>query len=229
MSIEEARTEPGAERTTEIARRNPTDPTDPTDPTNPTVEILGAPRKVRVLAFEPDERRTGEWRARQFALNRFAPDRQTAMAPPMPTLPVIAAPRRQTSPREIRSALPIPFPPRRAETVSLPPSPNGRRVGVEIVTSKPFPSDRVRYFLTLAEQRQEVPERRMLWALKEATWKALGRNEPHPCTALELTFDDDGTLRGAILDGVRFAAGGYTVSPWPEHILAVVWIERGQS
>lgn len=61
MSIEEARAEPGAERTTEIARRNPTDP---------TVEILGAPRKVRVLAFEPDERRTGEWRARQFALNR---------------------------------------------------------------------------------------------------------------------------------------------------------------
>lgn len=187
-------------------------------------DSAGSPREVRVLAFEPDTR-PGEWRARQMALRRSA---AALTSPPTQSLPPISPPRPRKTVRGVSPAagsLPIRLPNGGAGSGDVVPPVQGRKVGVEIAPVEPMAADRARYFLTLAEQKLQVPERNTIWTIKEAAWKALECEGPTPFTAMELRFDDYGSLREVSLEGRLFPAGALVLSPWPEYILAVVWID----
>lgn len=187
-------------------------------------EPAKAPREVKVLAFQPDAR-PGEWQARQLALRRVS---TAPTSPPAQTLPLVTTPRpprggRRGDPRS--SPLPVRLPVNVSSTVEGPSSGRSRKVGVEIAPVEPMPAERARYFLTLAEQQLQVPERNTIWTIKEAAWKALECDGPTPFTAMELRFDDYGSLREVSLEGRLFPAGALVLSPWPAYMLAVVWID----
>ncbi len=187
-------------------------------------ESTKAAREVKVLAFEPNAR-PGEWQARQLALRRIS---AASPNPPTHTLPLVTAPRpRRGGLRgDARIApLPVRLPVDAENTVEGPSPGRGRKVGVEIAPVESMPVERARYFLTLAEQRLQVPERNTIWTIKEAAWKALECDGPTPFTAMELRFDDYGSLREVSLEGKLFPAGALVLSPWPAYILAVVWID----
>lgn len=183
--------------------------------------FLTIPKRTQIAAFEPDYRRGNEWRARQLALNRIRRD-QIGPATALP--PLVRGTLRGLGSGEVHTPAQLPLPYPKALAASVPEG--NLRTGVEIAPFEPFPADRARYFLTLVEQRRALPDRHTLWTVKKAVWKALGgRGESVPFTSLELDFDDAGMLRGGVLAGSYFTAGGVVMNPWPGYILAMAWIE----
>lgn len=76
------------------------------------------------------------------------------------------------------------------------------RVGVDLAHSGEIEREHHRYFLAPSEHA--VADRvgaALVWALKEAAWKALSLSDATPFMALELTIDDTLDLRGLRLDG----------------------------
>ena len=86
------------------------------------------------------------------------------------------------------------------------------RVGVDLARLGEIDRDHHRYFLTPAElMLVDRIDATVLWALKEAAWKALALSPERTFTSLELVFDETDEVRGIRLDG-RFIAA--TARSW---------------
>jgi len=100
------------------------------------------------------------------------------------------------------------------------------RVGIDLERAGAIHPAYARYFLTRAE-RSLV--RRFgittLWALTEAAWKALGLANATVFSAVELLADRRGEITALTLHGERRCVRVLVTRPWPEFILAVVWVE----
>lgn len=102
----------------------------------------------------------------------------------------------------------------------------GMRVGVDLERTGSVPRARERYFLTRRERRSRGrPEAAVLWALKEAAWKAFRCEATLPFTELELELTDHGDVRAVRVRGARYAARSEVRRVWGEYVLAVVWAE----
>ncbi|MDQ3950600.1 MAG: 4'-phosphopantetheinyl transferase superfamily protein, partial [Gemmatimonadota bacterium] len=104
----------------------------------------------------------------------------------------------------------------------------GSRVGVDLEKLDAVPPEHMRYFLTTRERRQtNLYPSAVLWAMKEAAWKALALGDDVPLAALELDLDARGTLRGVWLRGEWRSATATLMSPWPGYLMAAVWVSEG--
>jgi phosphopantetheinyl transferase (holo-ACP synthase) len=85
------------------------------------------------------------------------------------------------------------------------------RVGVDLARLGEIDREHYRYFLTAAEL--SVVDRidaTVLWALKEAAWKALALSAERTFASLELLFDESDEVRGVRVDGRVIAATART-------------------
>jgi 4'-phosphopantetheinyl transferase EntD len=99
------------------------------------------------------------------------------------------------------------------------------RVGIDLERFDAVASEHERYFLTAREQRAAATlTPTLLWVIKEAVWKALSLGDDVPLTALELDIDPRGALRGIWLRGERRPALATLMTPWPEYLVAAVWV-----
>jgi 4'-phosphopantetheinyl transferase EntD len=99
------------------------------------------------------------------------------------------------------------------------------RVGVDLERLDGVAPEHARYFLTAREQRAAATlTPTLLWVIKEAVWKALSLGDDVPLTALELDIDQRGRLRGLWLRGKRRQAVATLMTPWPEYVVAAVWV-----
>lgn len=103
----------------------------------------------------------------------------------------------------------------------------GSRVGVDLERLEAVPPEHARYFLTTRERRLTNLPGVVLWAIKEAAWKALAVGDDVPLAALELDLDARGTLRGVWLRGEWRGAVAALMSPWPGYLMAAVWVSEG--
>lgn len=99
------------------------------------------------------------------------------------------------------------------------------RVGIDLERFDGVAAEHARYFLTPREQRAAATlTPTLLWVIKEAAWKALSLGDDVPLTALELDIDHHGRLRGLWLRGERRPAVATLMNPWPEYLVAAVWV-----
>lgn len=102
----------------------------------------------------------------------------------------------------------------------------GTRVGVDLERAGSVPRDRERYFLTRRERRSPGrPEAAVLWALKEAAWKAFRCDATLPFTELELELGAHGDVQAVRVRGARYQARSEVRRVWGDYVLAVVWAE----
>jgi 4'-phosphopantetheinyl transferase EntD len=105
----------------------------------------------------------------------------------------------------------------------------GCRIGIDLERLDAVAPEHARYFLTARERlASRLLPFTVLWAMKEATWKALALGDDVPLAALELDIDGRGTLRGVWLRGERRPAVATLMSPWPEYFMAAVWVGDAQ-
>jgi 4'-phosphopantetheinyl transferase EntD len=103
------------------------------------------------------------------------------------------------------------------------------RVGVDLERLDAVAPEHMRYFLTAREQRSaNALPHAALWALKEATWKALALGDDVPLAALELDVDRRGAMRGVRLRGQYRPAVALLSAPWPGYVVAIVWVGEAQ-
>jgi 4'-phosphopantetheinyl transferase EntD len=104
-------------------------------------------------------------------------------------------------------------------------APAGSRVGIDLERLDDVPPEHVRYFLTARERRlADLLPGAVLWAMKEAAWKALALTDDVPLTALELNVDGRAMLRGVWLRGEARRAAAALMSPWPAYVGAAVMV-----
>jgi 4'-phosphopantetheinyl transferase EntD len=104
-------------------------------------------------------------------------------------------------------------------------APGNVRVGVDLERSHRVSPREGRLFLTHAELGVRVADVTVLWALKEAAWKALLLPPSVPFHDLELTFGGAGRLTAVRLYGQCLPASADVLRPWPDHVATVVWLE----
>jgi 4'-phosphopantetheinyl transferase EntD len=100
------------------------------------------------------------------------------------------------------------------------------RVGVDLALSGEIEREHHQYFLAPSEW--SVAERigaTLVWALKEAAWKALSLNGATPFTALRLGIDDKGGLRGLWFDECWIPATARTWRVSHDMVAAAVCVE----
>ena len=86
-----------------------------------------------------------------------------------------------------------------------------QRIGVDLARLGEIDREHCRYFLTPAELSVvDRVDATVLWALKEAAWKALSLSADRAFASLELVFDDSDEIRGLRLDGRFIAATART-------------------
>ena len=103
------------------------------------------------------------------------------------------------------------------------------RIGIDLERLDGVAPEHARYFLTPREQRAAATRTpTLLWVIKEAVWKALSLADDVPLTALELDVDQRGRLRGVWLRGQRRPAVATLMTPWPEYLVAAVWVGGGR-
>lgn len=114
-------------------------------------------------------------------------------------------------------------------------APPGVRIGVDLELAASVPRRMARHFLTDVEAKtlEDVAgwsDPTVLWAFKEASWKALGLGRSVPFKALSLCWDRDGVLRGVrIYDDVFLPVHYRLGTPWPGYHVAVVWMSGGSA
>lgn len=103
------------------------------------------------------------------------------------------------------------------------------QVGIDLENVETIDPARERFFLTERE-RESVGSltAAVLWAMKEAAWKALELDSSVGFHELELEIDANGTVRGVWCCGIRRAAAVSLTSPWPGYVLAVAHLRFGQ-
>ncbi|HUG39521.1 MAG TPA: 4'-phosphopantetheinyl transferase superfamily protein [Longimicrobiales bacterium] len=104
-------------------------------------------------------------------------------------------------------------------------APLGMRVGVDLERTGTVPPARERFFATGAErQGRRCPrDGAVLWALKEAAWKAFRCPPGLAFTDLELEFGRCGDVEGVTIEGCHRPARSRIRRPWPGWVLALVW------
>ncbi len=99
------------------------------------------------------------------------------------------------------------------------------RIGVDLERDGQIAREHRRYFLAPAEWT--IADRvgaTLVWALKEAAWKALALTDATPFTALRLAVDHNAELRGFWLNGDWIPATARTWRLSEEYVAAVVFI-----
>jgi phosphopantetheinyl transferase len=97
------------------------------------------------------------------------------------------------------------------------------RIGIDLERMGRITADHTRYF-TDPEERAAGIDPTMLWALKEAAWKAVGLSSDTPFLALVLELRQ-GALTAVRVNGTRFEATSRVWSPWPGWTAALVELE----
>ena len=103
-------------------------------------------------------------------------------------------------------------------------------VGIDLVRVDSVQAEEIRFFLTPRERGQRCAyDSSVLWALKEAAWKAMACPRGAPFQALELELDEEGCIAAVRYRGVRCCrAGGLIMTPpWTEYRAAIVWLIAG--
>lgn len=103
-------------------------------------------------------------------------------------------------------------------------------IGIDLVRVDSVQPAELRFFLTPRERGQRCAyESSVLWALKEAAWKAMACPRGGPFQALELELDDQGCIAAVRYRGVRCCrAGGLIITPpWTDYRAAIVWLIAG--
>lgn len=108
-------------------------------------------------------------------------------------------------------------------------APAGMRIGVDLERTGTVAPERERLFATATERRAPRRPRdgAVLWALKEAAWKAFGCPPSLPFTELQLELGRCGDVEAVTIEGVRRPARSRVRRPWPGWILALVWAGEG--
>jgi phosphopantetheinyl transferase (holo-ACP synthase) len=100
------------------------------------------------------------------------------------------------------------------------------RIGVDLARDGEIEPEHHRYFLAWSERAAaERIGATLVWALKEAAWKALSLNGATPFTALRLGIDDKGALRGLWLDACWIPATARTRRVSHDMIAAAVCVQ----
>lgn len=102
---------------------------------------------------------------------------------------------------------------------------SGRRVGVDVERAGGVAAAHARYFSVAAERERGPRDVTVLWALKEAAWKALALGADRPLAALALEFTAGGDVAAVVIDGRRLAARAAMLRPWRRHLVAVMTVE----
>ncbi len=102
---------------------------------------------------------------------------------------------------------------------------DGSHIGIDLENLEAIDPARERFFLTARERRSAGSiAAAVLWAMKEAAWKALELDSSVGFHELELEIDD-GDVRGVHCLGARFRAATRLTAPWPGYVLAVAQLE----
>ena len=105
-------------------------------------------------------------------------------------------------------------------------APAGAHVGIDIERLGAVAPGHERWFLTSVERERAGRCGALLWALKEAAWKALALDGSVAFHELELDLDVDGELRSVSCRGTRWRAAASLAAPWPGYVLATVVLEE---
>ena len=105
-------------------------------------------------------------------------------------------------------------------------APHGSRIGIDIEQTFGSNPTFQRFFLTTDEQHsgsdRPIGE---LWALKEATWKALHLDGSVGFHELQLEFDDNSQVIAVACRGARYRAVSAVSVPWSGYVMAAVVLE----
>ena len=97
------------------------------------------------------------------------------------------------------------------------------RVGVDLERQRTIIGHHGRYFLTPHERTAfQGRDLTVLWAVKEAAWKALGCGIDTPFHALELRIDHMGRVRRVVLNSIAQPARVAVLHQLPGYVLALV-------
>ena len=102
-------------------------------------------------------------------------------------------------------------------------------VGIDLVRVDSVQDAELRFFLTPRERGQRCAyDSSVLWALKEAAWKAMACPRGAPFQALELELDENGCMAAVRYRGVRCCRAGALIvtPPWADYRAAIVWLIR---
>jgi 4'-phosphopantetheinyl transferase EntD len=98
-------------------------------------------------------------------------------------------------------------------------------VGIDLVRANTVRPTELRFFLTERERaRTAAYDPTVLWALKEAAWKAVGGSRAMPFKSVELELDAEGRVAGVGYRAGTRAAESLILTPWPGFRAAVVWL-----
>ena len=100
-------------------------------------------------------------------------------------------------------------------------------MGVDLERVRAIPTHLARHFLTSDEASASGGDITVLWALKEAAWKALGLGRSVPFKDVQLLCDASGRLGGVSVCGSAMRMSSHLSTPWPGYVMAVVWSEGG--
>lgn len=185
-----------------------------------TVKDLPANARTR-----PDaDRRVSRIAARR-AIHRLAGEQVTIELHRRAHLPPLAQIRREMSEPEV-VALALTHRDGHAAAIA---GPAGARVGIDIERLTAAPAEHERYFLTDRERECARGNRgALLWALKEAVWKALQLDDCVGFHELELDMNDTAELRAVSCRGLRYQAVSAISTPWTGYVMATVVLEEIQ-
>lgn len=106
-------------------------------------------------------------------------------------------------------------------------APGGTLVGIDIERLNASDSDHERFFLTSRERRIAAGKPgALLWALKEAVWKALQLDGGVGFHELELDMSDTTELRAVSCRGIHYHAVSAISAPWTGYVMATVVLEQ---
>lgn len=99
------------------------------------------------------------------------------------------------------------------------------RIGVDLERDGQIDDEHRRYFLAPAEWlAADRVGATLVWALKEAAWKALSLTDETPFSALRLAIDDDAELRGLWLHDAWIPAKARIWRLPDDYVAAVVFV-----
>jgi len=173
----------------------------------------------------PDAERRASRIAARRAIRRLAGDQVTIELRRRAQRPPLARIRDETSDSGLVS-LALTHRDGRAAAIA---APAGVRVGIDIERLNAVDTDHERFFLTSRERDIPAGNRgTLLWALKEAVWKALQLDGSVGFHELELDMNDTAELRAVSCRGLRYRAVSAISAPWTGYVMATVVLEQVQ-
>ena len=180
---------------------------------------------ARPLRLRPDAERRASRIALRRAVRRLAGERVRVEIRHAPRRPPLARIRSDDAGAPAIS-LAVSLTHRDGRTAAIA-APAGAHVGIDIERLGAVAPGHERYFLTSGERERAGRCGALLWALKEAAWKALALDGGVAFHELELDVDGGGRLRAVRLRGRATRASGTLSTPWPGYVLATVVLEDG--